>query len=107
MDHDVNSRNERFVESANAVGGEEKYSLVVFHGAKEASDQVVSLEILYFSLLHVDVCFIDEQYGSPRLGDVEPANELRLNLHGVGTKVRASQREKGPSRIGCNTLCPT
>jgi len=51
---------ERLVEPAHAVGGQEQDALVVLEQADEDADHGVALDVALRTLLHEDVCFVQQ-----------------------------------------------
>lgn len=78
--HQVDAREDRFVEFGHAVGGQEHDALAVFEFAKEDRDERVADEVVRGTALEEDVGFVEQEDGVPVPGDLENLRELRFHF---------------------------
>lgn len=67
----MNARFEGLIKGGDTVGSEEEDAGVVFQDAQEDGDHGVAVEIMQGALLQEDVCFVNEEDGTPGLGAKE------------------------------------
>ena len=54
----VNSRQERFIKSADSVRRQEEHPIIVLYCLEKAGHETVSLEVMDLTVFHVDVGFV-------------------------------------------------
>lgn len=102
---EVNTRLESWVDSSDAVCREKQDSCVVFEAAQEHARNGISAQVGLAPLGQEHVCFIEQQYTTPLVGQCEVVIEVFLHFHGCLPNIAASDGIEWPSGAVCDTLC--
>ena len=81
----VDTRLESIIERLHAVRGKEQDPLEVLEQPEEDGNQSVAVDVLDGTLLEEDIGFVEEQDGTPAVGDVEDFVKFGFQFARVGS----------------------